>query len=74
MRHWRPYLWGRYFLVRTYHYYLKFLLDQRLSTVPRHQWISKMFSFDFAVEYRPRRLNTMADALSRARHRGWRSS
>jgi len=44
---------------------LKFLLDQRLSTVPQHQWISKLFGFDFTVEYRPGRLNTVADALSR---------
>ena len=63
--HWRPYLWGRHFLVRTNHYSLKFLLDQRLSTVPQHQWISKLFGFDFAVEYRPGRLNIVADALSR---------
>jgi len=56
---------GRHFLVRTDHYSLKFLLDQRLSTVPQHQWLSKLFGFDFAVEYRPGRLNTVADALSR---------
>jgi hypothetical protein len=51
--------------VRTDHYSLKFLLDQRLSTVPQHQWISKLFGFDFTAEYRPGRLNTVADALSR---------
>jgi hypothetical protein len=51
VRHWRPYLWGRRFLVRTDHYSLKFLLDQQLSTVPQHQWLSKLFGFDFAVEY-----------------------
>ncbi|WVZ77751.1 hypothetical protein U9M48_025578 [Paspalum notatum var. saurae] len=65
VRHWRPYLWGRTFVVRTDHYSLKFLLDQRLSTVPQHQWISKLFGFDFTVEYRPGRLNVVADALSR---------
>jgi hypothetical protein len=65
VRHWRPYLWGRHFLIRTDHYSLKFLLDQRLSTIPQHQWISKLFGFDFTVEYRPGRLNTVADALSR---------
>ena len=65
VRHWRPYLWGCHFLVRTDHYSPKFLLDQRLSTVPQHQWISKLFGFDFSVEYRPGRLNTVADALSR---------
>ena len=37
VRHWRPYLWGHHFLVHTDHYSLKFLLDQRLSTVPQHQ-------------------------------------
>ena len=65
VRHWRPYLWGRHFVVRTDHYSLKYLLDQRLSTVPQHQWVSKLFGFDFVVEYRPGRLNTVADALSR---------
>jgi hypothetical protein len=64
VRHWRPYLWGRHFLVRTDHYNLKYLLDQRLSTVPQHQWVSKLFGFDFAVEFRPGRLSTVADALS----------
>ena len=65
VRHWRPYLWGRHFVVRTDHYSLKYLLDQRLSTVPQHQWVSKLFGFDFAVEFRPGRFNTVADALSR---------
>jgi hypothetical protein len=27
VRHWRPYLWGRSFVVRTDHYALKFMLD-----------------------------------------------
>ncbi|WVZ52497.1 LOW QUALITY PROTEIN: hypothetical protein U9M48_003551 [Paspalum notatum var. saurae] len=65
VRHWRPYLWGRHFAIRTDHYSLKYLLDQRLSTVPQHQWLSKLFGFDFEVEYRPGRLNVAADALSR---------
>ena len=42
--------WGRRFLVRTDHYSLKFLLDQRLSTVPQHQWLSKLFGFHFTIE------------------------
>lgn len=65
VRHWRPYLWGRSFVVRTDHYSLKFLLDQRLATIPQHHWVSKLLGFDFFVEYRPGRLNTVADALSR---------
>jgi hypothetical protein len=63
--HWHPYLWGRHVLVRTDHYSLKYLLDQCLSTVPQHQWICRLFGFDFALEYRPGCLNTVVDALSR---------
>jgi hypothetical protein len=67
--HWRPYLWGRPFLIKTDHFSLKFLLDQRLatilqlslkfhldqrlSTIPQHQWASKLIGFDFHVEFRP---------------------
>ena len=65
VRHWRPYVWGRPFVVRTDHYALKFMLDQRLSTIPQHHWVSKLFGYDFRVEYRPGRLNVAADALSR---------
>lgn len=59
VRHRRPYLWGQ-----PDHYSLKFLLDQRLATIPQHHWVSKLLGFDFSVEYRLGRLNAVADALS----------
>jgi hypothetical protein len=65
IRHWRPYLWGRRFTVRTDHYSLKFLLDQHLATIPQHHWVGKLLSFDFAVEYKTGAQNTVVDALSR---------
>jgi hypothetical protein len=65
MRHWRPYLWGRTFVVKTGHYSLKFLLDQSLATIPQHHWVGKLLGFDFTVEYKPGRQNIVADALSR---------
>jgi hypothetical protein len=34
IRHWRPYLWGWCFTVKTDHYSLKYLLDQRVPTTP----------------------------------------
>jgi hypothetical protein len=64
VRHWRPYLWGRRFIVKTDHYSLKYLLDQRLSTIPQHHWVGKLLGFDFAVEYKPGHTNGVADALS----------
>ena len=64
VRHWRPYLWGRAFVVQTDHYALKYMLDQRLSTIPQHHWISKLFGYDFRVEFRSGKTNMVADALS----------
>jgi len=65
IRHWRPYLWDRRFLVKTDHYSLKYLLDQRLATIPQHHWVGKLLGFDFTVEYKPGAANVVADTLSR---------
>jgi hypothetical protein len=62
--HWRPYLWGWRFTVKTDHYSLKYLLDQRLATIPQHHWVGKLLGFDFTVEYKSGSTNTVADALS----------
>jgi hypothetical protein len=65
VHHWRPYLWGRAFVIKTGHYSIKFLLDQRLSTILQHQWASKLLQFNFQVEYKRGTTNVMVDALSR---------
>jgi hypothetical protein len=65
VRHWRPYLWGHHFIVKTNHFSLKYLLDQRLTTIPQHHWVGKLLGFDFVVEYRSGATNAVADALSR---------
>jgi hypothetical protein len=70
VRHWRPYVWGRAFTIHTNHYSLKFLLDQRLSTIPQHAWVSKLFGYDLTVEYRASKLNGVADELSRREEDG----
>jgi hypothetical protein len=64
VRHWRPYLWPREFIVRTDHCSLKHL-DQRLSTIPQHTWVSKLFGYAFQVEYKPGAQNADANDLSR---------
>jgi hypothetical protein len=64
VRHWRPYLWPREFVIRTDHFSLKYLLDQRLSIILQHHWVSKLFEYQFAVEFKPGQLNATADALS----------
>ena len=42
------------------------MLDQRLSTIPQHHWVSKLFGYDFRIEDRPSKANVVADALSRS--------
>lgn len=64
VRHWRPFLWTTDFIIRTDHCSLKHLLDQRLSTIPQHTWVSKLFGYSFQVEYKPGKLNVAVDALS----------
>lgn len=65
IHHWRPYLWGRRFLVQIDLFSLKFLLNQRLATNPQLHWVGKLLGFDFTVEYKASVNNTVADALSR---------
>jgi hypothetical protein len=43
---------------------LKYLLDQWLSTIPHHNWVSKLFGYQFMVEFKPGHLNAAVDALS----------
>jgi hypothetical protein len=62
--HWRPYLWGRPFVIKTDHHSLKYLLDQFLATIPQHHWVGKLLEFDFSVQYKPGHANMVADALS----------
>jgi hypothetical protein len=65
VRHWRSYLWGHWFVVKTDHYSLKYLLDQRLATIPQHHWVGKLLGFDFTIKYKPGSSNVVADTLSR---------
>jgi hypothetical protein len=47
--HWRPYLWPCKFIIRTDHFSQKYLLDQRLSMIPQHSWVSKLFGYQFSL-------------------------
>jgi hypothetical protein len=42
---------GHPFLIMTDHFSLKFLLDQRLSTIPQHQWANKLIGFNFRIKF-----------------------
>ncbi|KAH0737522.1 hypothetical protein KY290_036227 [Solanum tuberosum] len=62
---WRQYLLGRKFLIITDQQPLKALTNQVIQTPEQQRWLSKLIGFDFEILYRPGKLNSAADALSR---------
>ena len=44
---------GTALTVRTDHRSLKFILDQRLTTIPQHTWVTKLFGYDLDMVYQP---------------------
>ncbi|KZV34979.1 peroxidase 64 [Dorcoceras hygrometricum] len=65
VRHWRPYLLGRKFLVLIDHRALKELLHQKITTPDQQNWIAKLLGYEFQIKYKAGILNGGADALSR---------
>ena len=63
--HYRPYLFGRNFLVITDHKSLQYLYNFKDPNGRLVQWILALQEYDFDVKYRSGNLNTFADALSR---------
>nr|GEV03683.1 Ty3/gypsy retrotransposon protein [Tanacetum cinerariifolium] len=64
IQHWRPYLLGRSFTVFTDQKSLKFLLEQRITTIDQQNWVAKLLGYQFTICYKPGKENRVADALS----------
>ena len=62
---WRNYLLGRKFRIRTNHCSLKYILEQRITTMDQQRWMVKLMGFHYEIEYHPIRENKVSDALSR---------
>ncbi|KAJ0440472.1 putative nucleotidyltransferase, Ribonuclease H [Helianthus annuus] len=67
---WSHYLLGRHFLIRTDHYTLKFLLEQRITTADQQRLLLKLLPYDFSIVHKAGKENRGADALSRRPHSG----
>lgn len=65
VRHWRPYLLGKPFLVYTDHRALVWLMKTTNFTGRLARWALALQEFDFKIEYRKGKDNAAADALSR---------
>ncbi|KAD2393308.1 hypothetical protein E3N88_40285 [Mikania micrantha] len=62
---WNHYLLGRHFFIRTDHFTLKYLLEQRVTTSEKQRLLLKLMPYDFTIIYRSGKENRGADALSR---------
>ena len=69
IRHFRSFLWGRPFKVRTDHASLVWLKNFRDSEGLLARWNTTLEQFDFQICYRKATQHTNADGLSRARRR-----
>ncbi|PWA81057.1 hypothetical protein CTI12_AA191120 [Artemisia annua] len=67
---WSHYLLGRHFFIRTDHYTLKFLLEQRITTTEQQRLLLKLMPYDFSITHPAGKENKGADALSRRPHSG----
>lgn len=59
------YLVGNMFNVKTDHYNLRFLMEQKELSERQQKWISKLQGYDFEIEYVKGKNNIVANALSR---------
>ena len=65
IKRWRSYLLWRQFIIRIDQQSLKYLLEQRVVEGEHHKWLLKLLGYDFTIQYKPSKDNTVADALSR---------
>ncbi|GKB42961.1 retrotransposable element Tf2 [Tanacetum coccineum] len=65
LERWREYLLDRHFIIKTDHFSLKYLLDQRITTPTKMKWLPKLMGYDYEVVYKKGSENGAADALSR---------
>lgn len=65
VKHFRPYLYGRHFVIVTDHAALQYLMSSRTLGGRLLRWSVALQEYTFTVRYRPGREHANADALSR---------
>lgn len=57
---WHSYLQGHHCIIRTDHQSLKYLLEQRMTTLLQQKWLAKLLGLDYEIVYKKGRDNTAA--------------
>ncbi|GBG93097.1 hypothetical protein CBR_g58782 [Chara braunii] len=65
LTHWRHYLLGRFFILRTDHQTLRWMRTQSVLSDALKRWIEVIEQYDFDPQYLKGEYNKVADALSR---------
>ena len=52
IRKWHPYLLGKPFIVRTDQKSLKYLMEQRITTLAQTRWLPKILGYDYTIQYK----------------------
>jgi len=52
VKKWSPYLLGRYFIIRTDHFSLRYIMEQKITTPFQSKWLSKLMGFDYEIIYK----------------------
>lgn len=55
---------GRYFIIKTYHFSPKYLMEQKITTSFQNKWLSKLTGFDCEICYKKGKENVAANGLS----------
>lgn len=62
---WKHYIQGIHFIIRTDQQSIKYLMEQKTTSVLQQRWISKLLGLDYEIQYKRGAENKVADALSR---------
>ena len=65
IKKWHHYLQGHHFIILTDHRSLKELMSQVIQTPEQQIYLARLLGFDYSIQYRSGKTNSVADALSR---------
>lgn len=65
VKKWSSYIMDKHFYIKTDHWALKFLTEQKVSNLLQQKWLNKLMGYHYTILYRKGNENIVADGLSR---------